>query len=74
LADNANLGRYDSPEEYAFAWTRRQAKPFWIGYNDVAQEGTWVWVGSEEEPSQWANWCANQPDNSRMDIQNYLIY
>jgi len=34
----------------------------WIGLNDEAQEGTFVWVSGE--PVVFTNWCINQPDNS----------
>jgi lectin-like protein len=35
----------------------------WIGLNDAAQEGTFVWVSGE--PVTFTNWSTNQPDNAR---------
>ena len=35
---------------------------FYIGYNDVAQEGTWVW--SSGESSLYTNWTTGAPDNA----------
>ena len=33
----------------------------WIGFNDLAEEGTWVWVSGLD--SAYENWAANQPDD-----------
>jgi len=38
-----------------------QVREFWIGYNDSATEGTFVW--SSGEPQDFENWGINQPDN-----------
>ena len=34
---------------------------FWIGFNDIAEEGTWVWTGGE--PATYTNWCPGEPTN-----------
>ena len=34
----------------------------WLGYNDAAQEGTFVWTDSS--PTTYTNWVPGQPDNS----------
>jgi len=34
---------------------------YWIGYNDIAQEGVWVWAGGEAPA--YTNWDLAQPDN-----------
>jgi hypothetical protein len=35
---------------------------FWIGFNDAAVEGTWVW--SSGEPVTYTHWWAGEPNNS----------
>jgi uncharacterized delta-60 repeat protein len=36
-------------------------RPFWIGFNDAAKEGTFVW--SSGEPALWLGWSAGEPNN-----------
>ncbi|KAK7456587.1 hypothetical protein BaRGS_00039313, partial [Batillaria attramentaria] len=38
------------------------ADAVWIGLNDIAQEGKWVW-DSSQQPAQFTNWGHGQPDN-----------
>jgi len=35
----------------------------WIGYNDIAVEGTFVWVSGEVVVPLFENWSATNPDN-----------
>ena len=37
---------------------------FWIGANDIASEGNWVWVNGERASSSVLIWQNGQPDNS----------
>lgn len=34
----------------------------WLGYNDAAQEGTFVWI--DTAPTTYTNWVPGQPDNA----------
>jgi hypothetical protein len=46
------------------AWLHQQYgtdEPFWIGFNDIAQEGVWEWVSGD--PVTYTNWAPSQPDN-----------
>ena len=48
---------------------------FWIGFNDLQTEGTWVW--SSGEPVTYTHWHPGQPDNSGDEdcaILNWYIY
>ncbi|MBI3941054.1 MAG: hypothetical protein HY315_09480 [Acidobacteria bacterium] len=40
----------------------------WLGLNDAAQEGTFVWANGE--PVTFTNWSTRQPDNGR-GVENY---
>jgi len=35
---------------------------FWIGLNDIANEGVFVWAESHES-ADYNNWASNEPDN-----------
>jgi hypothetical protein len=51
----------DAAEE---AWLRAifgEQTRYWIGFNDAAVEGTWVW--SSGEPVTYVNWWAGEPNN-----------
>ena len=38
---------------------------FWIGVNDIASEGNWVWVNGERASSSELIWNRGQPDGGR---------
>ena len=38
---------------------------FWIGVNDIASEGNWVWVNGERASSSELIWISGQPDGGR---------
>lgn len=68
VAMGGNLATVSSTAENDFLWTtiakpNLATSPFgiWIGLNDVAEEGTWVWASGE--PVTYTNWAGGQPDN-----------
>ena len=38
---------------------------FWIGVNDIASEGNWVWVNGERASSSELIWYSGEPDGGR---------
>ena len=44
---------------------------FWVGANDVASEGSWIWVNGEAASSSELNWDSGEPGGGRS--QNYLV-
>jgi hypothetical protein len=47
------------------SWLREHfsaASDYWIGYNDITQEGKWVWASGSI--SLYTNWCDGEPSNS----------
>jgi C-type mannose receptor len=44
---------------------------FWIGLNDIAVEGVYVWPTAE--PALFFNWAQNQPDNSGNEDCGHMI-
>ena len=34
----------------------------WIGFNDIAEEGNWVWT--DDKRANFTNWCQDQPDDT----------
>lgn len=55
------LASPDSPEEDAFV-AEQVVADTWIGLNDRAVEGVWVWDANGEE-ADWDRWAAAQPDD-----------
>jgi len=55
------------------AEARRHAE-MWIGFNDIDEEGVWVWTNGE--PVVYTYWSSGQPDNGRgsgqdVGVMNY---
>merc|ERR1712168_140780 len=47
-------------------------KETWTGYNDKAQEKTWVWESGK--PTKYTNWLPNEPNNyNNGDSENCAV-
>jgi uncharacterized delta-60 repeat protein len=47
--------------ETTFLKGLNRIRPFWIGFNDVASEGSFVW--SSGEPASYTDWGSGEPNN-----------
>jgi frataxin-like iron-binding protein CyaY len=64
-ATGGTLATINNPEEntvIAQFLRDRGISTAWIGFNDVAQEGNWVWESGE--PVTYTNWNSREPNNS----------
>ena len=58
-----DLATFTSPEEYALMHgTITQGKYCYIGFNDIDNEGTWVWA--DGDTSTYTNWLPGEPNNN----------
>ena len=63
VAQGGHLGSLASAGEQAWAETNIiLISSTWIGLNDGAQEGTWVWT--DGSTVSYTNWNTNEPNNS----------
>merc|ERR1711990_44919 len=61
------LAEIQSAEESDLVATvLNQETAFWIGLNDLANHGQWMWQHSVT-PMKWSNWFRGQPNNSGGD-------
>lgn len=52
----------DAAEETWLRSTFGTSTRYWIGFNDAALEGTWVWSGSD--PVTYTHWNTGEPNNA----------
>ena len=46
-------------------------RPSWIGLNDTAEEGQWVWDNGE--PLTYTNWALQEPNDTSIGDEDYVI-
>ena len=46
-------------------------QPSWIGLNDIAQEGQWIWDNGE--PLTYTNWGLQEPGDTSIGEEDYVI-
>ena len=46
-------------------------EPSWIGLNDIAQEGEWIWDNGE--PLTYTNWGLQEPGDTSIGEEDYVI-
>ncbi len=51
----------DAAERAWLVTTFGSSPYYWIGFNDIAVEGSWVWVNGELTP--YTNWAGGEPNN-----------
>ena len=44
---------------------------FWIGLNDIAEEGQWIWHSGE--PVTYTNWETHKQDGGNTEMKDYVI-
>jgi hypothetical protein len=63
IAWGGHLATLDNPEEEAWVeQTFGETEHFWIGFNDIGEEGVWVW--SSGRPVVYTNWAPGEPNNT----------
>ena len=53
------------------AASRFGGEPSWIGLNDIAQEGQWIWDNGE--PVAYTNWGLQEPGDTSIGEEDYVI-
>ncbi len=58
-----HLVTIDDQAEQDWLYETFGVNPFWIGFNDVDTEGTFVWTSGA--PVTYSNWCDGEPNDPR---------
>jgi hypothetical protein len=61
VQEGGHLATVRSQAEQDWLWKTFGGADLWIGFNDLAVEGQWVWTSGESV--SYTNWALNQPDN-----------
>lgn len=56
-----NTAKYGNPLAVGFAW--RDPRNAWIGFTDIATEGTFLWSNGQPSCENFTNWNIAEPNN-----------
>ena len=70
-AEGAYLVTINDAEEQKWLQAVLGGQPSWIGLNDIAEEGQWVWDNGE--PVTYTNWGLQEPDDTNIGEEDYVI-
>lgn len=62
LALGGHLATVRDEAEQAWLMQTFGGEQLWVGYNDVADEGSFVWA--DGDPSSYSFWCGGEPNNA----------
>ena len=70
-AEGGYLVTINDEAEQKWLQTVFGSQPSWIGLNDIAQEGQWVWDNGE--PLTYTNWGHQEPSDTSIEEEDYVI-
>ena len=70
-AENAYLVSINDEAENDWLQGIFERERFWIGLNDVAEEGQWIWHSGE--PVTYTNWREHERDGDNTEMKDYVI-
>lgn len=53
---------------------QRLAFRYWIGFNDIEEEGKWKWIDDEDVGMEYRNWMKENPNNFRNNQDCAMSY
>ena len=71
-AEGASLVTINDETEQKWLQAVFRGQPSWIGLNDIAEEGQWVWDNGE--PLTYTNWGLQEPDDTSIGDEDYVIF
>ena len=70
-SENAYLVSINNEAEHEWLQGIFERERFWIGLNDVAEEGQWVWHSGE--PVTYTNWGEHERDGDNTELKDYVV-
>ena len=70
-AENAYLVSINDKAENEWLQGIFERERFWIGLNDVAEEGQWSWHSGE--PVTYTNWGEHERDGDNTEMKDYVV-